>query len=60
METSDQSLFGSAATGSGFDPTRSDLDFLVTFQDLVTESALENPYFRAREETERRPLFPAP
>jgi uncharacterized protein len=27
-------LFGSAA-GIGFDPTRSDLDFLVTFQELA-------------------------
>ena len=25
-------LFGSAATGEGLDPTRSDLDFLVQFQ----------------------------
>lgn len=29
-------LFGSAA-GSGFDPARSDLDFLVAFQDLALE-----------------------
>jgi predicted nucleotidyltransferase len=27
-------LFGSAATGRGFDPGRSDLDILVTFQEL--------------------------
>ena len=27
-------LFGSAATGHSFDPARSDLDFLVTFQEL--------------------------
>jgi uncharacterized protein len=27
-------LFGSAATGNGFDPARSDLDFLVTFDPL--------------------------
>ena len=74
-------LFGSAATGA-FDPSRSDVDFLVEFDedstrlfdryfglkeslealfgrpvDLVTESALENPYFRARVEAERRPVY---
>lgn len=31
-------LFGSAATGHGFDPARSDLDFLVTFQELGSAS----------------------
>ncbi|MGD0107320.1 MAG: nucleotidyltransferase domain-containing protein [Rhodopila sp.] len=77
-------LFGSAATGCGFDPARSDLDVLVTFDplgpvdyadayfgllealealsgrpvDLVTEAAMENPYFRRRGEMERRPLYP--
>jgi predicted nucleotidyltransferase len=44
-------LFGSAATGSGFDPRRSDADFLVTFtprtrDDLATfadfKEGLEN------------------
>lgn len=74
-------LFGSAATGA-FDPDRSDVDFLVEFDDdparlfdryfglkeslealfgrpvdLVSESALENPYFRARVEAERRPVY---
>ena len=76
-------LFGSAATGR-FDPVRSDLDFLVAFEeplpsgtradayfglraglealfgrpiDLVTESGLENPYFRSRLEAERIPVF---
>ncbi len=79
-------LFGSAATGNGFDPLRSDLDLLVTFEpmepgdyarawfglrealealagrpiDLVTESAIKNPYFRERVEAERRPLYPEP
>jgi predicted nucleotidyltransferase len=78
-------LFGSAATGR-FDPVRSDLDFLVSFDDLLppgayadawfglraelealfgrpvdllTESALENPYLRRQVDAERRPLFPA-
>ena len=37
-------LFGSAATGRGFDPARSDLDILVTFDELPpTEYA--NAYF---------------
>jgi predicted nucleotidyltransferase len=27
-------LFGSAATGRGFDPDRSDADFVVTFEDM--------------------------
>lgn len=74
-------LFGSAATGA-FDPSRSDVDFLVEFDedptrlfdryfglkeslealfgrpvDLVTESSLVNPYFRARVEAERRPVY---
>lgn len=31
-------LFGSAATGRGFDPARSDLDFLVTFHELGSAS----------------------
>ena len=76
-------LFGSAATGQGFDPARCDLDFLVDFEplppaeyadayfglrealsgrpiDLVTEPALENPFFRRQVEAERRLLFQAP
>ena len=79
-------LFGSAAAGQGFDPARSDLDFLVDFEllppveyadayfglrealealsgrpiDLVTESALENPFSRRQVEAERRLLFQAP
>ena len=28
-------LFGSAATGRGFDPERSDIDVLVTFEDML-------------------------
>lgn len=78
-------LFGSAATGHGFDPVHSDLDLLVTFEplapadyarayfglreglealagrpvDLMTESALENPYLRRRVETERHALYSA-
>jgi len=79
-------LFGSAATGRGFDPVHSDLDLLVVFEplaaadytrayfglreglealsgrpvDLMTESALENPYLRRRVEAERRALYSAP
>jgi predicted nucleotidyltransferase len=77
-------LFGSAATGK-FDPARSDLDFLVSFEpkapgeyhnayfelleglsalfarpvDLVTETGLENPYFRKQVLSERRVVFEA-
>jgi uncharacterized protein len=77
-------LFGSAATGC-FDPTRSDLDFLVEFEemtpgnyakacsrlresleqlfgrpiDLLTKSALVNPYLRRQIESEKRTLFPS-
>ena len=76
-------LFGSAADGR-FDPARSDLDFLVSFEelpdsayadayfglreglaglfgrevDLLTESALENPYLRRQVEAQHRRLFP--
>ncbi len=78
-------LFGSAVEGERFDQARSDLDFLVVFEempggaayadayfglreglaglfgravDLVTESALENPYLRRRVEAQRQRLFP--
>jgi predicted nucleotidyltransferase len=76
-------LFGSAADGR-FDPARSDLDFLVTFDDtsmdkyadsyfglrdglaglfgrevdLVTESAVRNPWFLRKAATQRIRLFP--
>lgn len=75
-------LFGSAVRGD-FEPERSDLDFLVSFDelppvdaydayfslkegleavfhrpvDLVVERAVSNPWFRARVETERQPVF---
>jgi len=75
-------LFGSAATGR-FDPVRSDLDFLVEFEemppgryakvcfglregleqlfrrpiDLLTKSALVNPYLRRQIEAEKRTLY---
>jgi predicted nucleotidyltransferase len=78
-------VFGSAATGVGFEPGRSDLDLLVEFEqlqpvdhanawfglrealealsgmqiDLITQSALKNPYFRERVEAERRTVFDA-
>ncbi|RZU00998.1 nucleotidyltransferase family protein [Rivibacter subsaxonicus] len=75
-------VFGSAAR-EDFDPSTSDLDFVVTLDDrepvsysnsyfelkealerlfgrevdLVTERSLENPYFRARVDQERRNLY---
>lgn len=75
-------LFGSA-TDERFDPDRSDLDFVVSFEpmspadyavaylglrealqrfagravDLVTETALANPYLRRNVDATRRPLF---
>ena len=77
-------LFGSAA-GGDFDPSRSDLDFLVEFEqlapgeyadtyfglldalrdlfkinvDLVTISAVKNPYFLKRIEQSRTLLYAA-
>jgi len=78
-------LFGSATT-NGFDPERSDLDFLVEFNmsanvaswldhyfdfkqaladlfgrsvDLVALRAVDNPYIRARIESQRLPLYAA-
>jgi predicted nucleotidyltransferase len=41
-------LFGSAATGRGFDPARSDLDFLVSFQDLGSRRYADT-YFGLRD-----------
>ncbi len=40
-------IFGSAATGNGFDPARSDLDVLVTFTKLAPVAYLE-AYFALR------------
>lgn len=37
-------LFGSAA-GSAFDPVRSDLDFLVTFEDPLPNGVVSAAYF---------------
>ena len=77
-------IFGSAV-GDKFDPETSDLDFLVTFEDLdfgdyadayfgflkslqelfdrhidlVTESAIDNPYFRESVEETRTLLYEA-
>lgn len=76
-------IFGSAATGHGFNAESSDVDLIVAFEpltpaayadayfglraaledllgrpvDLLTETALENPYLRRRVAAERRPLF---
>jgi hypothetical protein len=44
-------LFGSAATGHGFDPAHSDLDFLVAFQPL-SPAAYAEAYFGLREALE--------
>ena len=44
-------LFGSAATGKGFDPARSDLDFLVTFAPLPA-GGYADAYFGLREALE--------
>ena len=77
-------IFGSAVTGK-FDPSRSDFDFLVEFEelqagehadsyfgllfgledlfgrqvDLVVDSAIRNPYFRADVDEHRRELYAA-
>jgi predicted nucleotidyltransferase len=77
-------VFGSA-TGAAFDPSRSDLDFLVTFQDLgfneyadayfglledlehlfqrhidlVTPSAIHNPYFLQSVDSTRKLIYAA-
>ena len=37
-------LFGSAATGAGFEPARSDLDFLVSFEPMAP-GAYADAYF---------------
>ncbi|MDR3535251.1 MAG: nucleotidyltransferase domain-containing protein [Acetobacteraceae bacterium] len=44
-------LFGSAATGRGFDPARSDLDLLVAFEPLPPVD-YANAYFGLREALE--------
>jgi uncharacterized protein len=44
-------LFGSAATGRGFDPVRSDLDMLVTFDPLASADYAD-AYFGPREALE--------
>jgi predicted nucleotidyltransferase len=41
-------LFGSAATGGPFDPGRSDLDLLVTFDDGLPPAAYAKAYFGLR------------
>jgi predicted nucleotidyltransferase len=76
-------IFGSAVRAD-FDPARSDVDFLVTFEpvhqpeisgymelverleaafgrsvDLVSDSAIENPYLRQAVDEERQQLYPA-
>lgn len=44
-------VFGSAAHGRGFDPDRSDVDFLVTFAPAVREELAAFDDFRASLET---------
>lgn len=50
-------VFGSAATGEGFDPTISDLDFLVDFQPLEADG-YARAYFGLLEELQK--LFARP
>ena len=45
-------LFGSAASGGGFDPRSSDLDFLVEFDDLKPNEYAD-AYFGLLEELQR-------
>lgn len=45
-------VFGSAASASGFDPTRSDLDFLVEFHPDQDLGPWLSHYFRFREALE--------
>jgi predicted nucleotidyltransferase len=44
-------VFGSAARGSDFDPARSDVDLLVTYQSTIPRPTLEE-YFEFREQLE--------
>ena len=44
-------VFGSAARGSDFDPARSDVDFLVTYESDTARPTLEE-YFEFREQLE--------
>ena len=44
-------VFGSAARGSDFDPARSDVDLLVTYEPSTTRPTLEE-YFEFRERLE--------
>src|SRR5689334_6147617 len=44
-------VFGSAARGSDFDPARSDVDFLVTYESGATRPTLDE-YFEFREQLE--------
>ena len=45
-------LFGSAVAGSGFDPIRSDVDFMVEFTDPRPEGAADR-YFGLQEELQK-------
>jgi predicted nucleotidyltransferase len=44
-------VFGSAARGSDFDPARSDVDLLVTYESSTSRPTLEE-YFEFREQLE--------
>ena len=44
-------VFGSAARGSDFDPARSDVDLLVTYESSTSRPTLEE-YFAFREQLE--------
>jgi len=47
-------VFGSAATGDGFDPARSDLDLLVAFEDGLSAGEYADAFFGLRAALEER------
>ena len=52
-------VFGSAASGESFDPSRSDVDFVVEFEESVDLGPWLSEYFRLKEALEelcRRPV----
>jgi predicted nucleotidyltransferase len=53
-------VFGSAATGDGFDPARSDLDLLVAFEDGLSAGEYADAFFGLRAALKERFGRPAP
>lgn len=45
-------VFGSAGGGGGFDPLRSDVDFLVAFDEAAGQPSLQT-FFRLKEDLEK-------